>query len=177
MGTKSEQRGFSTMYHIREWLFQDNDHLLMVRTPACLLFLENKKNSPVIIAMVFLFLKKAKRTIERSSLNPQWCSFLQVSVAGTGTGRGSPAVTLVQLPSGQTVPIQGVIQSPHIQTVRVSFLPTWFVFDFLELELLLLLFFFFYLFIIFSLCSFYAPVVLLEIWRNFLLHVKRILLC
>ncbi|XP_003506642.1 cAMP-responsive element modulator isoform X11 [Cricetulus griseus] len=52
----------------------------------------------------------------------------QVSVAGSGTGRGSPAVTLVQLPSGQTVQVQGVIQTPHpsviqspqIQTVQVA---------------------------------------------------------
>uniref|UniRef100_A0A8C0JHN8 cAMP responsive element modulator n=1 Tax=Canis lupus dingo TaxID=286419 RepID=A0A8C0JHN8_CANLU len=51
----------------------------------------------------------------------------KVSVAGSGTGRGSPAVTLVQLPSGQTVHVQGiiqtpqpsVIQSPQIQTVQV----------------------------------------------------------
>uniref|UniRef100_A0A8C6HW54 cAMP-responsive element modulator n=1 Tax=Mus spicilegus TaxID=10103 RepID=A0A8C6HW54_MUSSI len=51
-----------------------------------------------------------------------------VSVAGSGTGRGSPAVTLVQLPSGQTVQVQGVIQTPHplviqspqIQTVQVA---------------------------------------------------------
>ncbi|XP_032115630.1 cAMP-responsive element modulator isoform X1 [Sapajus apella] len=52
----------------------------------------------------------------------------QVSVAGSGTGRGSPAVTLVQLPSGQTVHVQGVIQtpqpsviqSPQIHTVQVA---------------------------------------------------------
>ncbi|XP_017508946.1 cAMP-responsive element modulator isoform X9 [Manis javanica] len=52
----------------------------------------------------------------------------QVSIPGSGTGRGSPAVTLVQLPSGQTVHIQGVIQtpqpsviqSPQIQTVQVA---------------------------------------------------------
>ncbi|XP_052507308.1 cAMP-responsive element modulator isoform X1 [Budorcas taxicolor] len=52
----------------------------------------------------------------------------QVSVAGSSTGRGSPAVTLVQLPSGQTVHVQGVIQtpqpsviqSPQIQTVQVA---------------------------------------------------------
>ncbi|XP_031304589.1 cAMP-responsive element modulator isoform X8 [Camelus dromedarius] len=51
----------------------------------------------------------------------------QVSVAGPGTGRGSPTVTLVQLPSGQTVHVQGVIQtpqpsgtpSPQIQAVQV----------------------------------------------------------
>ncbi|XP_019597280.1 cAMP-responsive element modulator isoform X13 [Rhinolophus sinicus] len=52
----------------------------------------------------------------------------KVSVAGSGTGRGSPDVTLVQLPSGQTVHVQGVIQtpqpsviqSPQIQTVQVA---------------------------------------------------------
>nr|XP_054379169.1 cAMP-responsive element modulator isoform X14 [Pongo abelii] len=52
----------------------------------------------------------------------------QVSVAGSGTGRGSPAVTLVQLPSGQTIHVQGVIQtpqpsviqSPQIHTVQVA---------------------------------------------------------
>ncbi|XP_006862935.1 PREDICTED: cyclic AMP-responsive element-binding protein 1-like [Chrysochloris asiatica] len=50
------------------------------------------------------------------------------SVAGSGTRRGSPAVTLVQLPSGQTVHVQGVIptpqpsviHSPQIQTVLVG---------------------------------------------------------
>ncbi|XP_072364415.1 cAMP-responsive element modulator isoform X3 [Scyliorhinus torazame] len=49
----------------------------------------------------------------------------QVSVAGTQVASGSPAVTVVQLPSGQTVQVQGVIQtaqpsviqSPQIQTV------------------------------------------------------------
>ncbi|XP_066242789.1 cAMP-responsive element modulator isoform X9 [Saccopteryx leptura] len=52
----------------------------------------------------------------------------QVSVAGSGTRRGSPAVTLMQLPSGQTVHVQGIIQtaqpsalqSPPIQTVQVA---------------------------------------------------------
>ncbi|XP_062067182.1 cAMP-responsive element modulator isoform X7 [Lepus europaeus] len=52
----------------------------------------------------------------------------QVSVAGSGTGRGSPAITLVQLPSGQTVHVQGVIptpqppapHSPQIHTVQVA---------------------------------------------------------
>uniref|UniRef100_A0A674HZP5 cAMP-responsive element modulator n=1 Tax=Terrapene triunguis TaxID=2587831 RepID=A0A674HZP5_9SAUR len=51
----------------------------------------------------------------------------QVSVAGSSAGRGSPAVTLVQLPSGQTVHVQGVIQatqpsviqSPPMQAVQV----------------------------------------------------------
>ncbi|NXN78556.1 CREM protein, partial [Bombycilla garrulus] len=51
-----------------------------------------------------------------------------VSVAASSAGRGSPAVTLVQLPSGQTVHIQGVIQatqpsviqSPHMQAVQVA---------------------------------------------------------
>ncbi|NXF33053.1 CREM protein, partial [Nyctibius bracteatus] len=52
----------------------------------------------------------------------------EVSVAASSAGRGSPAVTLVQLPSGQTVHVQGVIQatqpsviqSPHMQAVQVS---------------------------------------------------------
>ncbi|XP_038611595.1 cAMP-responsive element modulator isoform X1 [Tachyglossus aculeatus] len=52
----------------------------------------------------------------------------QVSVAGSGTGRGSPAVALVQLASGQTVQVQGVIQasqssviqSAQIQAVQVA---------------------------------------------------------
>ncbi|KFU98522.1 cAMP-responsive element modulator, partial [Tauraco erythrolophus] len=51
----------------------------------------------------------------------------QVSVAASSAGRGSPAVTLVQLPSGQTVHAQrvvkatqpSVIQSPHMQAVQV----------------------------------------------------------
>lgn len=55
--------------------------------------------------------------------------FLQVSVAGSQVSSGSPAVTVVQLPSGQTVQVQGVIQtaqpsviqSPQIQTVQVSY--------------------------------------------------------
>ncbi|NXP49728.1 CREM protein, partial [Heliornis fulica] len=52
----------------------------------------------------------------------------EVSVAASSAGRGSPAVTLVQLPSGQTVHVQGVIQatqpsvikSPHMQLVQVA---------------------------------------------------------
>ncbi|KFQ56951.1 cAMP-responsive element modulator, partial [Pelecanus crispus] len=52
----------------------------------------------------------------------------QVSVAASSAGRGSPAVSLVQLPSGQTVHVQGVIQatqpsviqSPHMQAVQVA---------------------------------------------------------
>ncbi|NXG56684.1 CREM protein, partial [Hemiprocne comata] len=52
----------------------------------------------------------------------------QVSVAASSAGRGSPAVNLVQLPSGQTVHVQGVIQatqpsviqSPHMQAVQVA---------------------------------------------------------
>ncbi|XP_009984250.1 PREDICTED: cAMP-responsive element modulator isoform X2 [Tauraco erythrolophus] len=51
----------------------------------------------------------------------------KVSVAASSAGRGSPAVTLVQLPSGQTVHAQrvvkatqpSVIQSPHMQAVQV----------------------------------------------------------
>ncbi|NXD66166.1 CREM protein, partial [Eolophus roseicapillus] len=52
----------------------------------------------------------------------------QVSVAASSAGRGSPALTLVQLPSGQTVHAQGVIQathpsviqSPHMQAVQAA---------------------------------------------------------
>ncbi|NXW93894.1 CREM protein, partial [Alopecoenas beccarii] len=52
----------------------------------------------------------------------------QVSVAASSAGRGSPAVTLVQLPSGQTVHAQGVIpatqpsviRSAHMQAVQVA---------------------------------------------------------
>ncbi|NXN96467.1 CREM protein, partial [Rhinopomastus cyanomelas] len=52
----------------------------------------------------------------------------QVSVAASSAGRRSPAVTVVQLPSGQTVHAQGVIQatessviqSPHMQVVQVA---------------------------------------------------------
>ncbi|NXL18790.1 CREM protein, partial [Setophaga kirtlandii] len=52
----------------------------------------------------------------------------EVSVAASSAGRGSPAVTLVQLPSGQTVHVQGVIQatqpsviqSPHMQAVQAA---------------------------------------------------------
>ncbi|KAM6134485.1 cAMP-responsive element modulator isoform 3-T3 [Pterocles gutturalis] len=52
----------------------------------------------------------------------------EVSVAVSRAGRGSPAVTLVQLPSGQNVHVQGVIQatqpsviqSPHMQAVQVA---------------------------------------------------------
>lgn len=117
-----------------------------------------------------VFLLKSKKNRKWSRHNPQWWSFLQVSVAGSGTGRGSPAVTLVQLPSGQTVHVQGiiqtpqpsVIQSPQIQTVQVSFLPRWFAFDFLQC------FFFLLLIHLSFLYSFYAHVFLLEIWRNFL---------
>ncbi|NXI35099.1 CREM protein, partial [Galbula dea] len=55
----------------------------------------------------------------------------QVSVAASSAGRRSPAVTLVQLPSGQTVHAQGVIQAtqpsviqtPHMQAVQVALVP------------------------------------------------------
>ncbi|XP_066056372.1 cAMP-responsive element modulator isoform X3 [Chamaea fasciata] len=58
----------------------------------------------------------------------QISSGAEVSVAASSAGRGSPAVTLVQLPSGQTVHVQGVIQatqpsviqSPHMQPVQVA---------------------------------------------------------
>ncbi|XP_059675125.1 cAMP-responsive element modulator isoform X1 [Gavia stellata] len=60
----------------------------------------------------------------RSQISP----LSEVSVAASSAGRGSPAVTLVQLPSGQTVHVQGVIQatqpsviqSPHMQAVQVA---------------------------------------------------------
>ncbi|XP_074756077.1 cAMP-responsive element modulator isoform X1 [Athene noctua] len=52
----------------------------------------------------------------------------EVSVAASSAGRGSPAVSLVHLPSDQTVHVQGVlqaihpsvIQSPHMQDVQVA---------------------------------------------------------
>uniref|UniRef100_A0ABM5GMZ7 cAMP-responsive element modulator n=1 Tax=Pogona vitticeps TaxID=103695 RepID=A0ABM5GMZ7_9SAUR len=58
----------------------------------------------------------------------QISTITQVSVAGSTTGRGSPSVTVVQLPSGQTVHVQGVIQatqpsviqSPQLQSVQVA---------------------------------------------------------
>ncbi|KAH0627566.1 hypothetical protein JD844_003429 [Phrynosoma platyrhinos] len=58
----------------------------------------------------------------------QISTIAQVSVAGSTTGRGSPSVTVVQLPSGQTVHVQGVIQatqpsviqSPQLQSVQVG---------------------------------------------------------
>ncbi|XP_037746907.1 cAMP-responsive element modulator isoform X3 [Chelonia mydas] len=43
---------------------------------------------------------------------------LKVSVAGSSAGRGSPAVTLVQLPSGQTVHVQGVIQAAQPSVIQ-----------------------------------------------------------
>ncbi|CAM4523468.1 cAMP-responsive element modulator isoform X1 [Caretta caretta] len=42
----------------------------------------------------------------------------QVSVAGSSAGRGSPAITLVQLPSGQTVHVQGVIQTTQPSVIQ-----------------------------------------------------------
>uniref|UniRef100_A0A2K5YJZ9 cAMP-responsive element modulator n=1 Tax=Mandrillus leucophaeus TaxID=9568 RepID=A0A2K5YJZ9_MANLE len=42
----------------------------------------------------------------------------QVSVVGSGTGRGSPAVILVQLPSGQTIHVQGVIHTPQPSVIQ-----------------------------------------------------------
>ncbi|XP_075778809.1 cAMP-responsive element modulator isoform X5 [Pelodiscus sinensis] len=59
---------------------------------------------------------------------PVWKKVVMVSVAGSSAGRGSPSVTLVQLPSGQTVHVQGVIQatqssviqSPPMQAVQVA---------------------------------------------------------
>lgn len=140
MGSKSEAHGFFSICHIREWQFQDSDYLLMVSTLLVLHFLDSEKERSRLVVIASGTLKN-KQKQNKSSFNPQWWSFFQVSVAGSGTGRGSPAVTLVQLPSGQTVQVQGVIQTPHpsviqspqIQTVQVSVLPWRFVFDFLEL--------------------------------------------
>ncbi|XP_066487486.1 cAMP-responsive element modulator isoform X1 [Tiliqua scincoides] len=58
----------------------------------------------------------------------QISAIAQVSVAGSTTGRGSPSVTVVQLPSGQTVHVQeviqatqsSVIQTPQLQSVQVA---------------------------------------------------------
>ncbi|PKK31811.1 cAMP-responsive element modulator isoform X7 [Columba livia] len=60
----------------------------------------------------------------RSQISPE----SEVSVAASSAGRGSPAVTLVQLPSGHTVHAQGVIpatppsviRSAHMQAVQVA---------------------------------------------------------
>nr|XP_056712946.1 cAMP-responsive element modulator isoform X2 [Euleptes europaea] len=65
--------------------------------------------------------------IQSLSGQSQISAIAQVSVAGSTTGRGSPSVTVVQLPSGQTVHVQGVIQatqpsviqSPQLQSVQV----------------------------------------------------------
>ncbi|CAI5788993.1 cAMP-responsive element modulator isoform X3 [Podarcis lilfordi] len=67
-------------------------------------------------------------TIQSPSGQNQISTIAQVSVAGSTTGRGSPSVTVVQLPSGQTVHVQGVIQatqpsviqSPQLQSVQVA---------------------------------------------------------
>ncbi|XP_060104109.1 cAMP-responsive element modulator isoform X3 [Heteronotia binoei] len=66
--------------------------------------------------------------IQSLSGQSQISAIAQVSVAGSTTGRGSPTVTVVQLPSGQTVHVQGVIQatqpsviqSPQLQSVQVT---------------------------------------------------------
>ncbi|XP_077158910.1 cAMP-responsive element modulator isoform X1 [Paroedura picta] len=66
--------------------------------------------------------------IQSLSGQGQISAIAQVSVAGSATGRGSPTVTVVQLPSGQTVHVQGVIQatqpsviqSPQLQSVQVT---------------------------------------------------------
>ncbi|XP_027542773.1 cAMP-responsive element modulator isoform X2 [Neopelma chrysocephalum] len=66
--------------------------------------------------------------LQNQSGRSQISSGPEVSVAASSAGRGSPAVTLVQLPSGQTVHVQGVIQatqpsviqSPHMQAVQVA---------------------------------------------------------
>nr|AAC60616.2 cyclic AMP-responsive element modulator [Homo sapiens] len=44
----------------------------------------------------------------------------QCSELRSGTRRGSPAVTLVQLPSGQTIHVQGVIQTPQPWVIQSS---------------------------------------------------------
>ncbi|XP_053115626.1 cAMP-responsive element modulator isoform X1 [Hemicordylus capensis] len=66
--------------------------------------------------------------IQSPSGQNQISTIAQVSVAGSTTGRGSPSITVVQLPSGQTVHVQGVIQatqpsviqSPQLQSVQVG---------------------------------------------------------
>ncbi|XP_036374678.1 cAMP-responsive element modulator-like isoform X2 [Megalops cyprinoides] len=66
--------------------------------------------------------------IQNESANSPISSLTQVSVGSSGGVGGSPAVTVVQLPGGQTVQVQGVIQapqpsviqSPQIQTVQVA---------------------------------------------------------
>ncbi|XP_035173633.1 cAMP-responsive element modulator isoform X2 [Oxyura jamaicensis] len=74
-----------------------------------------------------LFLSEEQRC-EVENVSTGFASYAQVSVAASSAGRGSPAVTLVQLPSGQTVHVQGVIQatqpsviqSPQMQAVQVA---------------------------------------------------------
>ncbi|XP_013804797.1 cAMP-responsive element modulator isoform X2 [Apteryx mantelli] len=69
-----------------------------------------------------------ERDVQNQPGQSQISSMSQVSVASSSAGRGSPAVTLVQLPSGQTVHVQGVIQatqpsviqSPQMQAVQVA---------------------------------------------------------
>ncbi|KAJ6666637.1 hypothetical protein lerEdw1_020361 [Lerista edwardsae] len=66
--------------------------------------------------------------IQSSPGQNQISAIAQVSVASSTTGRGSPSVTVVQLPSGQTVHVQeviqatqsSVIQSPQLQSVQVA---------------------------------------------------------
>eukprot|EP00075_Anas_platyrhynchos_P017037 XP_027306290.1 cAMP-responsive element modulator isoform X5 [Anas platyrhynchos] len=74
-----------------------------------------------------LFLSEEQRC-EVENVSVGFVSYAQVSVAASSAGRGSPAVSLVQLPSGQTVHVQGVIQatqpsviqSPQMQAVQVA---------------------------------------------------------
>ncbi|KPP66318.1 cAMP-responsive element modulator-like [Scleropages formosus] len=66
--------------------------------------------------------------IQSESTTSPVSSLAQVSVGNSTGGAASPAVTVVQLPGGQTLQVQGVIQapqpsviqSPHIQTVQVA---------------------------------------------------------
>ncbi|NXD53758.1 CREM protein, partial [Corvus moneduloides] len=72
--------------------------------------------------------KRSAGHLQNQPGQSQISSGSEVSVAASSAGRGSPAVTLVQLPSGQTVHVQGVIQatqpsviqSPHMQAVQVA---------------------------------------------------------
>lgn len=61
----------------------------------------------------------------------QLATIAQVTMPGIQSTSNSATVTLVQLPNGQTVQVQGVIQaaqssviqSPHVQTVHISAIP------------------------------------------------------
>ncbi|KAJ8396094.1 hypothetical protein AAFF_G00021670 [Aldrovandia affinis] len=66
--------------------------------------------------------------IQNKSANSPISSLTQVSVGSSGGVAGSTIVTMVQLPGGQTVQVQGVIQapqpsviqSPQIQSIQVA---------------------------------------------------------